>query len=164
MHSNRCKETLERRRLKIEKAKATMAEICNPSKFSFKDPTKNAKMWSALIADAFDIKEPNDDDVKKEMTLDFSMKATLEEVIGRKECERMRACMKKIEEKSLDATSNDISRANVELLLRKETNFEDEQENNEVVRFSTIFDNVFKPVSDDCEKNDNLLLDEEDDY
>ena len=155
----------ERRRLQLEKAKATIAEINNPSKFSFKDPTENAKMWSALLADAFDIKDPNDDDKKKEMTLDFSMKSTFEEVIGRKECERMRACMKKIEEKSLDvtnthnsvikATGDDIARANVELLLRKEMNFEDGQEDKEVVRFSTILDNVFKPISDDCEENDN---------
>ena len=166
----------ERRRLQLEKAKATMAQINNPSKFSFKDPTENAKMWSALIADAFDIKQSNDDDKKKEMALDFSMKSTLDEVIGRKECKRLRACMKKFEDKSLDvsnrlnsvikATDDDISRANVELLLRKETNFEDGQENKEVVRFSTILDNVFKPISDDCEKNDNMswLFDEGDDY
>lgn len=37
----------------------------NPLKWSFKEPTENAKKWSALLADAFDIKLPNDDDKKK---------------------------------------------------------------------------------------------------
>jgi len=144
----------------------------NPLKWSFKDPTENAKKWSALLADAFDIKLPNDDD-KKKMTLDFCMESTLEEVIGEKECERLRASMKKIEEKFLDVTktlnkvtSDDIVLANMEMLLGKETNPEDEQENDEVIRFSTILDKVFIPVSDDCEENDNLylLFDEGDDY
>ena len=144
----------------------------NSLKWSFKDPTENAKKWSALLADAFDIKLPNDDD-KKKMTLDFCMESTLEEVIGEKECERLRASMKKIEEKFLDVTktlnkvtSDDIVLANMEMLLGKETNPEDEQENDEVIRFSTILDKVFIPVSDDCEENDNLylLFDEGDDY
>ena len=144
----------------------------NPLKWSFKDPTENAKKWSALLADAFDIKLPNDDD-KKKMTLDFCMECTLEEVIGEKECERLRASMKKIEEKFLDVTetinkvtSDDIVLANMEMLLGKETNPEDEQENDEVIRLSTIIDKVFIPVSDDCEENDNMcwLFDEGDDY
>ena len=144
----------------------------NSLKWSFKDPTENAKKWSALLADAFDIKLPNDDD-KKKMTLDFCMESTFEEVIGKKECERLRASMKKIEEKFLDVTktlnkvtSDDIVLANMEMLLGKETNPEDEQENDEVIRFSTILDKVFIPVSDDCEENDNLylLFDEGDDY
>ena len=144
----------------------------NPLKWSFKDPTENAKKWSALLTDAFDIKLPNDDD-KKKMTLDFCMECTLEEVIGEKECERLRASMKKIEDKFLDVTktlnkgtSDDIVLANMEMLLGKETNPEDEQENDEVIRFSTIIDKVFIPVSDDCEENDNMcwLFDEGDDY
>ena len=144
----------------------------NPLKESFKDPTENAKKWSALLADAFDIKLPNDDD-KKKMTLDFCMECTLEEVIGEKECERLRASMKKIEDKFLDVTktlnkvtSDDIVLANMEMLLGKETNPEDEQENDEVIRLSTIIDKVFIPVSDDCEENDNMcwLFDEGDDY
>ena len=144
----------------------------NPLKRSFKDPTENAKKWSALLADAFDIKLPNDDD-KKKMTLDFCMECTLEEVIGEKECERLRASMKKIEDKFLDVTktlnkgtSDDIVLANMEMLLGKETNPEDEQENDEVIRLSTIIDKVFIPVSDDCEENDNMcwLFDEGDDY
>ena len=144
----------------------------NPLKWSFKDPTENAKNWSSLLADAFDIKLPNDDD-KKKMTLDFCMECMLEEVIGEKECERLRASMKKIEEKFLDVTetinkvtSDDIVLANMEMLLGKETNPEDEQENDEVIRLSTIIDKVFIPVSDDCEENDNMcwLFDEGDDY
>ena len=144
----------------------------NPLKWSFKDPTDNAKKWSSLLADAFEIKLPNDDD-KKKMTLDFCMECTLEEVIGEKECERLRASMKKIEEKFLDVTetinkvtSDDIVLANMEMLLGKETNPEDEQENDEVIRLSTIIDKVFIPVSDDCEENDNMcwLFDEGDDY
>ena len=107
------------------------------------------------------------------MTLDFCMESTLEEVIGEKECERLRASMKKIEEKFLDVTktlnkvtSDDIVLANMEMLLGKETNPEDEQENDEVIRFSTILDKVFIPVTDDCEENYNLylLFDKEDDY
>ena len=69
------------------------------------------------------------------MTLDFCMESTLEEVIGEKECERLRASKKKIEEKFLDVTktfnkvtSDDIVLANMEMLLGKETNPEDEQE------------------------------------
>ena len=144
----------------------------NPLKWSFKDPTDNAEKWSSLLADAFDIKLPNDDD-KKKMTLDFCMECTLEEVIGEKECERLRASMKKIEDKFLDVTktlnkgtSDDIVLANMEMLLGKETNPEDEQENDEVIRLSTIIDKVFIPVSDDCEENDNMcwLFDEGDDY
>ena len=46
----------ERRRLQREKAKATMAERYNPSNFSFKEPTDNAKVRSAFIADTFNIK------------------------------------------------------------------------------------------------------------
>lgn len=144
----------------------------NPLKWSFKEPTENAKMWSALLADTFDIKQPNDYD-KKKMTLDFCMESTLEEVIGEKECERLRASMKKIEEKFLDVTktlnkvtSDDIVLVNMEMLLGKETNPEDEQENDEVIRLSTIIDKVFIPISDDCEENDNMcwLFDEGDDY
>ena len=144
----------------------------NPLKWSFKDPTEDAKKWSSLLADAFDINLPNDDN-KKKMTLDFCMECTLEEVIGEKECERLRASMKKIEEKFLDVTktlnkvtNDDIVLANMEMLLGKETNPEDEQENDEVIRLSTIIDKVFIPISDDCEENDNMcwLFDEGDDY
>ena len=143
----------------------------NPLKWSFKDPTDNAKKWSSLLADAFDIKLPNDDN--KKMTLDFCMECALEEVIGEKECERLRASMKKIEDKFLDVTktlskvtNDDIVLANMEMLLGKETNPEDEQENDEVIRLSTIIDKVFIPISDDCEENDNMywLFDEGDDY
>lgn len=107
------------------------------------------------------------------MTLDFCMECTLEEVIGEKECERLRVSMKKIEEKFLDVTEtinkvtiDDIVLANMEMLLGKETNPEDEHENDEVIRLSTIIDKVFIPVCDDCEENDNMcwLFDEGDDY